>query len=101
MTAAILTIEYELGEAQQTLPSESWQVRAKQIASIHGLKWKYWLSRPEGNERGGVYLFDGTGDADRAAKILVGSLEEAGARNIRHRIFAVDGELSAITRGRV
>ena len=99
MATTILIMEYDLGEAQRGLSPEAWRERANQIASLPGLRRKYWLRKPGGDERGGVYLFETAENAERGAQILAGSLKAAGANNVRHSIFDVDPDLTAITEG--
>ncbi|HEX5623041.1 MAG TPA: monooxygenase [Sulfuricurvum sp.] len=71
---------------------------AQDIAKESGLLWKIWTENEENKSAGGIYLFDNEADAKRYVQKHTARLESFGITDIRAMIFAVNEELSQITK---
>ncbi len=99
MSMAILIVDYVPSASQKAASTQDWRSNAEHINALDGLHWKYWLRSVDSDARGGVYLFSTMKQAEVGFGHLEKSLTEAGASAITHRLFEVDAELSAVTRG--
>lgn len=94
----ILQINYQLRSSVADFLSAAEPV-ASMIASVDGLRWKIWLRNDDGNEGGGVYLFE---SASALESFLSGPIIEKlksnpDIENVTAKVFDVPQELSAIT----
>lgn len=71
---------------------------AQDIAVEDGLIWKIWTENEAEHRAGGIYLFADPASAARYADKHKARLEGFGVRGIVARSFAVNADLSAITR---
>lgn len=71
---------------------------AQDIAVEDGLIWKIWTENEAERRAGGIYLFADPASAARYADKHKARLEGFGVRDIVARSFAVNADLSAITR---
>jgi hypothetical protein len=71
---------------------------AQDIATEDGLIWKIWTENEAECRAGGIYLFSDPAAAARYAEKHTARLEGFGVTGIVARSFAVNAELSAITR---
>lgn len=71
---------------------------ARDIAGEEGLVWKIWTENADEKRAGGIYLFANAAAAERYAAKHKARLESFGITGIVARSFAVNAELSAITR---
>ena len=65
------------------------------------MRWKIWTEDAQAREAGGIYLFDTREHAQRYLDMHAQRLTQAGERNIRSRIYAVNAALTAINQGPV
>ncbi|WP_153812851.1 monooxygenase [Streptomyces sp. SUK 48] len=72
---------------------------AESINDEPGLIWKIWTENSEAGEAGGIYLFGSEADAQRYLAKHTERLRSWGITDVRGRIFAVNGPLSAVNRG--
>ena len=74
---------------------------AEPIAAITGLQWKLWLMDEANHMAGGIYLFDSPNDAQAYLNSLIvaGLSKHPQIMDIEVKVFGVDDELSAITKG--
>ena len=72
---------------------------AQSIAQEPGLLWKIWTENRDTGEAGGIYLFDTRENAQRYLDMHAQRLTQAGVRDIRSRIYAVNPALTAINHG--
>ncbi|MER5776967.1 monooxygenase [Streptomyces sp. NPDC002039] len=71
---------------------------AESINLEPGMIWKIWTENSEDREAGGIYLFDSEATAQKYLTKHTERLRSWGITDIRGRIFAVNGPLSAINR---
>lgn len=71
---------------------------AHDIAAEDGLIWKIWTENEAERRAGGIYLFADPASAARYADKHKARLEGFGVTGIVARSFAVNADLSAITR---
>lgn len=71
---------------------------AESIASEPGLIWKIWTENPQTNEAGGIYLFVDRASAETYLAMHTARLKSFGIPQVNGKLFAVNGELSAIDR---
>jgi len=69
---------------------------AQSIMDEPGCVWKIWTENSQGENAGGVYLFDIRKNAENYLKKHTERLEQWGYSNIRGRIFEINEELSLI-----
>lgn len=74
---------------------------AHSINQEPGMRWKIWTENAQAQEAGGVYLFDTQEQAQAYLNMHSQRLTQAGVRDIRSRIFAVNEALTAINHGPV
>jgi hypothetical protein len=74
-----------------------------QIAAIPGLRWKVWILNENGQEGGGIYLFDDATSvkAYLEGPIVAGIKAHPALSEISAKVFDVIGDLTAVTRGPV
>ncbi|MFD8990716.1 monooxygenase [Streptomyces goshikiensis] len=75
-----------------------YQQLAESINHEPGMIWKIWTENSEAGEAGGVYLFESEATAQKYLTMHTERLQSWGITDIRGRIFAVNGPLSAINR---
>ncbi|MCA1970544.1 MAG: monooxygenase [Rhizobium sp.] len=71
---------------------------AQDIAAEEGLIWKLWTENEAERRAGGIYLFADAAAAERYADKHKARLEGFGVGGIVARSFAINADLSAITR---
>ena len=96
----------QVNYTRPAMPKAEWEARytddrARQFLSVPGLQWKIWLDGEEERRAGGIYLFDTREHAQRYLDMHAQRLTQAGVRNIRSRIYAVNAALTAINQGPV
>jgi hypothetical protein len=74
---------------------------ARDIADEPGLVWKIWLENRETGHAGGIYLFADAAAAERYREKHERRLAAMGLTGVTAHAFAVNGELSALTRAGV
>lgn len=74
---------------------------AQTINDEAGMQWKIWTENAETKEAGGIYLFTSEEEAQAYLTMHSQRLAQAGIKNIRSRIFAVNKELTKINQGPV
>lgn len=74
---------------------------AHKIAGLPGLLWKLWVHDDADRVAGGMYLFASEEDARAWADgpMVAGLSSHPGISGITYRLYDVDADLSAITRG--
>lgn len=72
---------------------------AQSIAGERGLIWKIWTENAATGSAGGIYLFEDSASANAYLTMHSARLASFGITDIRARLFDVNGELTAITRG--
>ncbi|MFE2524774.1 monooxygenase [Streptomyces sp. NPDC059382] len=75
-----------------------YQQLAKSINDEPGIIWKIWTENSEASEAGGVYLFESEATAQKYLAKHTERLTSWGITDIRGRVFAVNGPLSALNR---
>lgn len=75
------------------------QLAASIAAGTPGLLWKIWTEDPAGGRAGGLYAFATRAEAEAYAAMHEGRVRARGATDIRARIWDVNADLSAVTRG--
>jgi len=74
---------------------------AHAIADAPGLIWNLWTENEATGEQGGIYLFADPESAEAYRLMHTARLASFGITAVRAKTFAVNGPLSAITRGPV
>lgn len=72
---------------------------AHDIASEPGLIWKIWTENQTSSRAGGIYLFANAADAQRYLQKHTARLQSFGITGIVAHTFAVNAELTQVTRG--
>lgn len=72
---------------------------AQDIAGEPGLLWKIWTESEATSRAGGIYLFANAGDAQRYLEKHTARLQSFGVTGIVAHTFAVNAELTQLTRG--
>jgi hypothetical protein len=71
---------------------------AASINDEPGFIWKLWTTNQATREAGGIYLFSDQASAEAYLAKHVARLEGFGYRDIRAKVFAVNGPLSQLNR---
>jgi Putative mono-oxygenase ydhR len=74
---------------------------AGDIAATRGLRWKLWTENASTGEAGGIYAFDDEASARAYARMHTERLAGFGIDEVRAKLFDVNADLSAVTRGPV
>lgn len=76
--------------------SAAYKELAQDIATEKGLLWKIWTENEKNREAGGIYLFSDEENANRYLQKHTQRLEGFGVKDIKAKIFDVNGPLSLI-----
>jgi Putative mono-oxygenase ydhR len=69
------------------------------IGRSPGLRWKIWTENENEQTGGGIYLFEDEDSARAYVEEHTARLEGFGVKDIRARVFAVNEQLTEMTRG--
>ena len=72
---------------------------AENIAQTPGLLWKIWTEDEASQTTGGIYLFTEQAAAEAYLAMHSARLTSFGITDIRAKLFAINGPLTAITHG--
>lgn len=76
--------------------SAAYKELAQDIATENGLIWKIWTENEKNREAGGIYLFSDEENANRYLQKHTQRLAGFGVKDIKAKIFDVNGPLSII-----
>lgn len=76
--------------------TKAYKELAQDIATEKGLIWKIWTENERNREAGGIYLFSDEENAKRYLQKHTLRLEGFGVKDIKAKIFDVNGPLSLI-----
>ena len=98
-TNTLLHLRFKLCVPQDVLFAKS-QEAAAIIASVKGLIWKIWISRDEGFEMGGMYLFANreTAEAYLNHPVIQAVCSNPAVVSHQSQLWDVESSLSALTR---
>ena len=99
--AFILQVDFKMDGPFGTGMAQAFEGLARSINQESGMRWKIWTEDTDAKEAGGIYLFDTRDNAQRYLDMHAQRLTQAGVRDIRSRIYAVNPVLTAINRGPV
>lgn len=74
---------------------------AEGITKEPGFIWKIWTENPKTNEGGGIYLFENEATALAYLQKHTPRLKGMGAIDVNAKMFEINEDLTAITRGPV
>lgn len=97
----LLQVDFEMDGPYGGAMVQAFEGLAHSINQEPGMRWKIWTEDPEHKQAGGVYLFDTEAHAQQYLQMHAVRLTQAGVRNLRSKIFAVNSALSAINHGPV
>ena len=96
--ATLLQVDFDFGGPWGADMTRALDGLARDIAGEPGLIWKIWTESQGTGQAGGIYLFDKPANATAYAAKHSARLAEMGITGIRAISFAVNDDLSAITR---
>ncbi len=99
--AFILQVDFKMDGPFGPDMAQAFEGLANSINQESGMRWKIWTEDTDAKEAGGIYLFDTRDNAQRYLDMHAQRLTQAGVRDIRSRIYAVNPVLTAINRGPV
>jgi quinol monooxygenase YgiN len=97
----LLQVDFEMDGPYGEAMVQAFEGLAHSINQEPGMLWKIWTEDPDHKQAGGVYLFDTHAHAQQYLQMHTARLTQAGVRNLRAKIFAVNEALSAINHGPV
>jgi hypothetical protein len=74
---------------------------AESIVKEPGFIWKIWTENSATNEAGGVYLFEDEKSAESYIDMHTKRLQQFGIGEVRAKMFDVNRDLTAVTKGPV
>ncbi len=99
--AVVLQVDFTMDGPFGPAMAQAFEELARSINQEPGMRWKIWTEDAQAHEAGGIYLFDSRENAQRYLDMHAVRLTNAGVRNIRSRIYAVNAALTAINQGPV
>ena len=99
MTLTLLQIDFPAGGPWGNAMAEAYKPLAENIAQAPGLLWKIWTEDEATQTTGGIYLFTERAAAEAYLTLHSARLASFGITDIRAKLFAVNGPLTAITHG--
>ena len=97
--AFILQVDFKMDGPFGPDMAQTFEGLARSINQEPGMRWKIWTEDTDAKEAGGIYLFDTRDNAQRYLDMHAQRLTQAGVRDIRSRIYAVNPTLTAINHG--
>ena len=97
--AFILQVDFKMDGPFGPDMAQAFEGLARSINQEGGMRWKIWTEDADAKEAGGIYLFDTRENAQRYLDMHAQRLTQAGVRDIRSRIYAVNPALTAINHG--
>lgn len=94
----ILQVDFPFEGPWESAMTAAMQELANSINEEPGFVWKIWTENKQDNQAGGIYLFDSRYNAQKYLEKHSARLQQAGVRDIRGRIFAINEELSVLNR---
>lgn len=101
MTMTLLQFDFPASGPWGEAMAGAFAELAHSIADAPGLIWKIWTENESTGEQGGIYLFSDAESAETYREMHTARLASFGITHVRAKTFAVNGPLSAITRGPV
>ena len=95
----LLQVDFEMDGPFGDAMVQAFEGLAHSINLEPGLRWKIWTEDAANQQAGGVYLFDTHAHAEQYLQMHAARLTQAGVRNLRSKIFAVNEALSTINHG--
>lgn len=75
------------------------QAHAESITREPGFIWKIWTENPKTEEAGGIYLFADESSARAYLEKHKARLKQFGAADVTARLYEINEDLTAITKG--
>ena len=95
----VLQVDFDMDGPYGPAMATAFEGLARSINAEPGFLWKIWTEDAAAHQAGGIYLFDTQAHAQAYLDMHSKRLTQAGIRNIRARIFAVNEALTAINHG--
>ena len=99
--AVVLQVDFTMDGPFGTELSAAFEGLARSISNEPGFLWKIWTEDAAAKQAGGIYLFDTREHAQQYLDMHSQRLTQAGVRDIRARIFAINDALTKINKGPV
>ncbi len=99
--AVVLQVDFTMDGPFGAELSQAFEGLARSIGQEPGFLWKIWTEDADARQAGGIYLFDTRENAQRYLEMHSRRLAQAGVRDIRARIYAINEVLTAINKGPV
>ncbi len=99
--AVVLQVDFKMDGPFGAELSTAFEGLARSIGQEPGFLWKIWTEDAAAREAGGIYLFDTRENAQRYLDMHSKRLTQAGVRDIRAKVYDINGPLTAINQGPV
>ena len=99
--AVVLQVDFKMDGPFGAELSTAFEGLARSIGQEPGFLWKIWTEDAAAREAGGIYLFDTCENAQRYLDMHSKRLTQAGVRDIRAKVYDINGPLTAINQGPV
>lgn len=99
MALTLLQIDFPAGGPWGDAMAAAYKPLAENIAQTSGLLWKIWTEDEATHTTGGIYLFTERAAAEAYLTMHSARLASFGITDIRAKLFAINGPLTAITHG--
>ena len=99
--AVVLQVDFKMDGPFGAELSTAFEGLARSIGQEPGFLWKIWTEDAAAREAGGIYLFDTRDHAQRYLDMHSKRLTQAGVRDVRAKVYDINGPLTAINQGPV
>ena len=99
--AFVLQVDFSMDGPFGADMVQAFEGLARSINQEPGMRWKIWTEDTDAKEAGGIYLFDTRDNAQRYLDMHSKRLTQAGVRDIRAKVYDINGTLTAINQGPV
>jgi len=95
----VLQVDFKMQGPFGDEMAEAFSDLAKSITEEEGFIWKIWTESPETDEAGGIYLFETKETAEKYIDMHSRRLTGFGITDVHAKIFAINPQLTEITKG--